>query len=1020
MTAFDKAFEEVSKLAAKFGDNYPYYSRPEYQEAEVRKDFIDKFFTALGWDVNHDHQHNPYEQEVRVEKAQRQQQSKAQKRADYAFYTAPNFKDVKFFTEAKKPAVELKHPDNYFQTIRYGWNANTPVAVLTDFEQFHIIDCRYKPDIRYVFNGQHKEYRYTDYADKEKFAEIYWLFSREAVLNNSLQKYTETLSKPKGKKASPKGGGLVGAAIDDSFLEYIDNIREELAKAFKKNDESLGSEALTEAVTRTVDRLVFIRFLEDKLIEPNNHVSEWRSWNDFIADCRKLDVKYNGVVFKEHMLLDKKGFAGAEEKMFLDICSDISNLNSPYDFNYIPIHILGSIYERFLGKVVVATDKRARIEEKPEVRKAGGVYYTPKYIVDYIVANTVGKIIEGKTPKQIDELRFADIACGSGSFLIGVYDCLLDYHKKYYTEKLKGKTELDGRSEDFGNVEYRDGQWALTLKRKQEILLNNIYGVDIDRQAVEVTQLSLFLKMLEDETLTSTQVRQGALFSKVLPDLSKNIVCGNSLIGFDIMEGQLFENDELKKLNPMDYETAFPSIMRNGGFDAIVGNPPYVRIQGLEEFSVEYYKKKYNSATKGNFDIYVLFDEKALSLLKEKGVLGYIQPHKFFQADFGVGIRSYLSKSKNIESIISFGHNQIFSGATTYTCLFFLKKSRIEKIKYAVIDNIDEWQNGFVSNYIEIDHPKDEKKWNFSNDNVRELMEKIKQPQTLGDITTKIFVGLQTSSDKIYVLNIVEEKDETFICFSKSLNKEIEIEKGLVKRFLMGKDVKRYEQPKANNVVIFPYLITSAKAELMTKEYLERKFPLGWRYILDNKKELEGRESGKMKHSKFYAYIYPKNLADFERIKISTPDIADFPKFTIDNENLYHTTTIYSFIFKEEIKHSHFYFLGIFNSKLTWWFLSNTGNVLRGGFFRFKTEYLKPFPVKLVKSKEEQLAYDQIVILVTQMLEAKKQLAAAQTEGDKNFLENKCASLDRQIDNLVYKLYDLTDEEIKIVENSNK
>jgi adenine-specific DNA-methyltransferase len=183
MSQFDQAFEQVKQLAEKFNSNASYYSSPSYQEVEARKDFIDKFFIALGWDVNHDLQRNPYEQEVKVEKGQRQQQATVQKRADYAFYTSPNFKAVKFFVEAKKPAVELKHPDNYFQTIRYGWNANTPLAILTDFEQFHIIDCRYKPDLKSVFTGKHKEYRYIDYLDKEKFAELYWLFSWKRYLD---------------------------------------------------------------------------------------------------------------------------------------------------------------------------------------------------------------------------------------------------------------------------------------------------------------------------------------------------------------------------------------------------------------------------------------------------------------------------------------------------------------------------------------------------------------------------------------------------------------------------------------------------------------------------------------------------------------------------------------------------------------------------------------------------------------------------------------------------------------------
>lgn len=1011
MTAFEKAFEEVSALAKKFGDNYSYFARPEYQEAEVRKDFIDKFFIVLGWDVNHDHQHNPYEQEVRVEKAQKQQQSKAQKRADYAFYTAPNFKDVKFFTEAKKPAVELKHPDNYFQTIRYGWNANTPVAVLTDFEQFHIIDCRYKPDIRYVFNGQHKEYRYTDYTDKEKFAEIYWLFSREAVLNNSLQKYADALPKPKGKvvqKTLFKGGYQ---AIDDSFLEYIDNIREELAKAFKKNDESLGSEALTEAVTRTVDRLVFIRFLEDKLIEPNNHVSEWRSWNDFIADCRKLDAKYNGVVFKEHMLLDKKGFAGAEEKMFLDICSDISNLNSPYDFNYIPIHILGSIYERFLGKVVVATDKRARIEEKPEVRKAGGVYYTPKYIVDYIVANTAGKLIEGKTPKQIDELRFADIACGSGSFLIGVYDCLLDYHKKYYTEKLKGKTELDGRSEDFGNVEYRDGQWTLTLKRKQEILLNNIYGVDIDRQAVEVTQLSLFLKMLEDETLTSTQVRQGSLFSKVLPDLSKNIICGNSLIGFDIMEGQLFENDELKKLNPMDYETAFPSIMRNGCFDAIVGNPPYVRQESLGD-QKNYFQKKYK-VYHGMADLYTYFFEKGITLLNENGLFGIIVGSKWMRAKYGEPLRKWL-KLQNIIKLIDFGDLSVFKGATTYTCIPIVSpKSNAKQASHTLVDaaNIKTLDFKSLSDYIKENEFKlstqnlDDSSWILGSEVEKRILLSLRQKGiSLKEyVNGKIYRGIVTGFNEAFVIS-EQIKDELISKDQKSIE--------IIKPYLAGKDIKRYEQPISNKFLIFTRrgididTYPAIKQHLLQYKTQLTPKPKDWKGA-----EWNGRKPGLYKWFEIQDSI--EYWPSFEKNKILWPGIsADVTSFALDKNNYYGNDN------NQLIESDDLYLLGILNSKISKFFLTQICDQVQGGFYRLKIIYIEQIPIKKVIEKEDKILHDQIVTLVTQMLEAKKQLSAAQTEGDKNFLENKCASLDRQIDNLVYKLYNLTEEEIRIVEGS--
>ncbi|MCZ7615954.1 MAG: N-6 DNA methylase [Ignavibacteriaceae bacterium] len=497
---------------------------------------------------------------------------------------------LNFFVEAKKPSHGLENKDFYFQTARYGWNASTPLAVLTDFEEFHIIDCRFRPNIDDALNYKLKKFHYTDYANEEKFSEIYWLFSREAVANNSIEKYSDELPKPRGKKA--KGLKTVTQTIDDSFLEELDEIRNDLAKSFKKNNNHLSSEELTEATQRTIDRLVFIKFLEDKLIEPDHYVSEFggrkKAWEDFLIDSRKLDAKYNGVVFKKS-IIDSKSIIEPDDKTFSAICEELSHENTPYNFDAIPIHILGSIYERFLGKVVNATDKRVTIEEKPEVRKAGGVYYTPQYIVKYIVDNTVGKLIENKSPKEIAKMRFADIACGSGSFLITVFERLLDYHKRWYINNSE-QAKKDG-------CILIEGTYRLSLKQKTKILLNNVYGVDIDQQAVEVTQLSLYLKLLEDET-TATANDSWVMFKEqLLPDLNKNIVCGNSLIGTDILtqqtslpfvkggtEGGL---DELK-LKPMDFETVFPHIFPSkagglvrrspkdeDGFDAIVGNPPY-------------------------------------------------------------------------------------------------------------------------------------------------------------------------------------------------------------------------------------------------------------------------------------------------------------------------------------------------------------------------------------------------------------------------------------------------------------
>jgi adenine-specific DNA-methyltransferase len=688
-TAFDDAFQAVKQLVANFQASEKYYLSPEFSEAQARKDFIDKFFIALGWDVNHDTQKNPYEQEVKIEK----NESGTQRRADYAFFLAPNFHNVQFYVEAKKPHGEFGTSDNYFQALRYGWNGKTPLAVLTNFDEFHILDSRFKPHISDTLSRVVKRFSCADYTDAEKFAEIYWLFSHEAVAGNSLAKFAETLPKPKSRQFRRELFKAGEQSPDEAFLIELDTYREMLARAFKTKNSDLNSEQLTEVTQRTIDRLVFMRFLEDKQIEPVRHVERFGAdggsvWEDFVRVSLNLDRIYNGVVFKRHEILDAPGFQ-IDEKPFRIICEELSDPTSPYNFATIPIHILGSIYERFLGKIITAG---ARIVEKPEVRKAGGVYYTPEYIVRYIVANTVGKAIEGKTPAEVAGMRFADIACGSGSFLIEVFDTLLRWHAKFYNEN-PGKVKK-------GDCVKRDDGLHLSLKKKQEILRNNIYGVDIDRQAVEVAQLSLYLKLLEDETIGSAAEFQNEFHFTLLPSLADNIVCGNSLIGWDISNDSKLTPEEIKKLNPMDFEQRFPNIFRRrrgnesktlkeesetphvvsynpgvgelresapgdvehnlpggmplhgsyakvsyrkksakvappampeieyeGGFDAIVGNPPYALVGSDRPILKEHFTSGRFKLTAYKVNLYLLFVERALQLLKDDdGRLGYIIP----------------------------------------------------------------------------------------------------------------------------------------------------------------------------------------------------------------------------------------------------------------------------------------------------------------------------------------------------------------------------------------------------------
>ena len=622
---------ELYDLVERFDRDIDAFKHKSFNERQVRGDFIDPLMELLGWDL-HNRQGKPPAYRDVIEE-DRVKVGGGTKAPDYGFYAGG---ERRFFLEAKKPSVDIAGDvAPAVQLRRYAWSAKLPLSVLTDFEEFAVYDCRFEPvKADRPATARLDFITYDKYPDR--WDDIEGLFSREAVLSGSLEKYAEANRKRRGTQT-----------VDAAFLREIEGWRSALARDLAASND-LNTRQLNHAVQLTIDRLIFLRMAEDRGIEDYGRLLGLVNGNNIygrlVEKFRDADDRYNSGLFH---FRNERGRGGEPDELTTSLKIDDGVLDgiirglyypeSPYEFSVLPVDVLGQVYEQFLGSVIHLEDGHtATVEQKPEVRKAGGVYYTPTYIVDYIVENTVGKLLEGKKPGPrggASRLKIVDPACGSGSFLIGAYEYLLDWHRDRYLEDGPDK-HRDRLYEGAG------GEWHLTIDEKKRILLNNIYGVDIDPQAVEVTKLSLLLKVLEGESEQSLQTQLRMFQERALPDLRENIKCGNSLIGPDFYENEqmvLLDDEEHYRINVFDWQNNFPQVFDgdDSGFDAVIGNPPYDVLEkerGAASWPhsllTDYVRLRpeYKQAIGGKLNLFRFFVVRSIDLIREGGQFGMIVP----------------------------------------------------------------------------------------------------------------------------------------------------------------------------------------------------------------------------------------------------------------------------------------------------------------------------------------------------------------------------------------------------------
>ena len=885
-----------------------------YNEANTRRTFIEPLFKALGWDI--------YDTKEFSE-----EEDASSGRVDYAL----KIKEVsRIYIEAKPLRADITRSDYVKQTVTYAYNKGVTWAVLTDFENLHLYVAQTG---KLSLNLNYLEYG-TSFNDL-------WLLSKESVKDNLISEWGH-----KYGHLPPK------QTIEDKLFSQLRHWREELFKNLLYYNDSKftirNMKLIDEVIQRLLDRLIFIRTAEDRKIEDKKllellHQTQKRQIKgNLINKLREIfnyyDGYYDSDLFRYHLT----------DEVFIDnvIIEDVLNglykvpkSIAEYDFSVIEPDVLGTVYEQYLGFVAAAVKQKAKAAQakldlgfpaddisfeltaKKKKRKEHGIYYTPQFVTDYIVKETVGRFLKEHSYNETLNIKVLDPACGSGSFLIRAFDELLNYHAG-----AKGKPIL------------KLDQWE-----RLQILCKNIFGIDLDIQAVEISRLNLLLRSLAKREL--------------LPSLEDNIKQGNSLISGTKDDLKGYFGTGWKDKKPFNWDEEFADIIAQGGFDVVIGNPPYVRVDSLSVNEKRYWKDIYESA-KGKYDIYYLFIELALSLVKENGVFAFITPNRFLTNTTGQRLRELILEGHNTISLVSLSTMRVFEDAANYPVITIVRKN-MEAVKLR---------------YYEVHEPNDlfalRPKYQLKANEVKSLPRSI-LPINVDEVSLKLALKIAKTHP--------------------ALGSILDIQEGL--RIPQDQEVKRYGDSQMPIIKQFQFTRYSPVAEntYVSRNYLDR---------------LKRGNSTRLANC-----LKPKIIFAEDALRIEAS--LDLSKGLCQG-GVYFGTTVGR-------EHNLYYLLTLLNSSLLTFIFKAfySGIHMGGGYLRFRTQYLEELPIRqidLSNSTEKQL-HDNLVSLVKDMLGLNQKLTKVIEHSEEwSDLKNKIAKTDKKIDNLVYKIYGLTEDEIKIVE----
>lgn len=988
--------------------------RLDLTSEETIRTWLNQLLIIFDWDVRDTSQILQEKVLSKAEKEKLKEIGSQNTRPDYTFKVA---KQKLTFLDAKDVTVSiLRDTDAAFQIKSYGWSILAPCAFISNFEEFAIYDCTYTPEHGQDPNIGRLYFSINEYIDNFEILEEHLL--KEHIYKGRLNEiYSATLKDNKYlEKVSP----------DLKFAQQLSDFRLSLASDILRSNSAYiqdNSANLSYIVQVIINRILFIRVCEARRVEEDGLLRSYREigfWDTF-KNSSYFDFyeHYDGPLFERinsihDLIISNEVFDELLQHLYYP---------SPYRFDVIPTKLLSDIYEIFLSKKLLIVGTEVIDEIKSEYLKTRGAVSTPQYIVQEIIKRTITKSkLQSDGIENLFFIKILDIACGSGVFAIEAYDYIEEIFKELY---------ITSRNPEFDKYfVVNDSNILVNLLGKKAILDNCIFGVDIDAEAVEVAKMSLSLKLIDSSEFPESYNEIGLFGSKILNGIGNNIRCGNSLVESDILVlfPAIEENEEeLLKTNIFDWNSdyGFQEIFeQKGGFDYIIGNPPYVEVKNYNidlPFMHLYIKEKFISSKNGKIDLAIPFIEKSIDLLNPQGRLGFIVQKRFFKTNYGKKIREIISNSNLVSSIIDFETTSIFKSRLTYVSILLLDKSSPDNFSFKLFkDNVELLPSRLresgtpdiaPENYTFLpataitDNP-----WSFDDSALIEIKTRLLESiGTLGDYA-KVRVGIQSLWNDAYHIRPIEIENG-IITGRTHLENNFQIELDACCALLPNENFYPYRDDNPETYCIFPYRVDNGTAQEIPFTEFSELFPLAGEYLARNQQRIQSNVET-FQEERWLVYTRANNIArNFPKVYIPMTALDTYAAITFSDRHYCDNANV-NYVELPEINETNLSALAsIINSTVYSVLARSIANPQSNGYFKFNKQFLEPVPFPGTNFSEN-------LELKTQLLGISQRIDALQLRYKSSSPSQKrgiIPLLQRQwslLDNICYQLYGLMDEEI--------